>query len=59
MSAFIPSKDEEWNKKAIEIVRNDKTRESNDGFDGTWVAHPGLVKVAGDVFKTVLKGNDH
>jgi malate synthase len=47
MAAFIPSrKDAELNEKAIAKVRDDKQRESGDGFDGTWVAHPDLVEVA-------------
>jgi malate synthase len=32
----------------------DKEREANDGFDGTWVAHPGLVSVAKDVFDRIM-----
>ncbi|WP_269928820.1 malate synthase A [Kocuria massiliensis] len=55
MAAFIPSrKDEEVNRAAFEKVRNDKTREANDGFDGSWVAHPDLVPVCGEVFDGVL-----
>ncbi len=51
MAAFIPIKgDKEANEKAIEKVRNDKLLEVKNGHDGTWVAHPGLVKVAMDVF---------
>jgi malate synthase len=47
MAAFIPSrKDAELNEKATAKVREDKQRESGDGFDGTWVAHPDLVEVA-------------
>jgi malate synthase len=47
MAAFIPSrKDADLNEKAIAKVREDKQRESGDGFDGTWVAHPDLVEVA-------------
>jgi malate synthase len=38
----------------MEKVREDKQREANDGFDGTWVAHPDLVPVATDVFDGVL-----
>src|SRR5207249_4157411 len=37
-------------------VRADKEREANDGHDGTWVAHPGLVSVAVDAFNAVMKG---
>ena len=43
MAAFIPSKDEEVNEQAFAKVRDDKTREAGDGFDGSWVAHPGMV----------------
>ena len=51
MAAQIPIKrDPELNERAIGKVRNDKLREVTDGHDGTWVAHPGLVKVAMDVF---------
>lgn len=57
MAAFIPSrKDAEVNEKALEKVREDKLRESRDGFDGTWVAHPDLVKVARDIFEKALDG---
>ena len=55
MAAFIPSRrDPEANEKALARVREDKVRESGDGFDGTWVAHPDLVPVARDVFDGVL-----
>src|SRR5215218_1467098 len=55
MAAVIPSRtDEEANKKAFEAVRSDKEREANDGFDGTWVAHPDSVPVATDAFDEVL-----
>jgi len=51
MAAQIPIKnDPEANEKAIEKVRQDKLREVKAGHDGTWVAHPGLVPVAKDVF---------
>lgn len=51
MAAQIPIKDDEQaNAKAIEKVRQDKLREVKAGHDGTWVAHPGLVQVAMDVF---------
>ena len=47
MAAFIPSrKDPEVNAVALAKVREDKERESGQGFDGTWVAHPDLVPVA-------------
>jgi len=51
MSAFIPIKNNEAaNNAAIEKVRQDKLREVTNGHDGTWVAHPGLVQVAMDIF---------
>ncbi|MCC6362742.1 MAG: malate synthase A [Bryobacterales bacterium] len=51
MAAQIPIKnDPEANAKAIEKVKQDKLREVKAGHDGTWVAHPGLVPVAMDVF---------
>ncbi|TYP98118.1 malate synthase [Tenacibaculum adriaticum] len=51
MAAQIPVKnDEEANKIAFAKVYNDKLQEVKNGHDGTWVAHPGLVKVAIDVF---------
>jgi malate synthase len=47
VAAFIPSrKDPEVNRVALAKVREDKERESGQGFDGTWVAHPDLVPVA-------------
>jgi malate synthase len=55
MAAFIPSRrDEEVNRVALAKVREDKERESRDGFDGTWVAHPDLVPVATECFDAVL-----
>jgi malate synthase len=55
MAAFIPSRrDEEVNKVAMEKVRADKARESGDGFDGSWVAHPDLVPLCREVFDGVL-----
>ncbi|MBA2773813.1 MAG: malate synthase A [Nocardioidaceae bacterium] len=54
MAAFIPSKDEEVNEQAFAKVRDDKTREAGDGFDGSWVAHPGMVGVCTEVFDAVL-----
>ena len=51
MSAFIPVKnDPALNESALEKVRQDKLREAKAGHDGTWVAHPGLVGVAKQVF---------
>jgi malate synthase len=55
MSAFIPIKsDPVANEKALTQVRADKEREATDGHDGTWVAHPGLVPVALEVFDRVM-----
>ena len=54
MAAFIPSKDETVNKAAFDKVRDDKTREAGDGFDGSWVAHPGMVALCTEVFDGVL-----
>ncbi len=55
MAAFIPSRrDAEVNEVALARVRDDKLRESGDGFDGTWVAHPDLVPTAAEVFDGVL-----
>jgi malate synthase len=55
MAAFIPSRrDPDVNEVALAKVREDKVRESSDGFDGTWVAHPDLVPVAREVFDGVL-----
>ena len=55
MAAFIPSRrDAEVNERAFAKVREDKERESGDGFDGTWVAHPDLVPVAKEIFDGVL-----
>jgi malate synthase len=55
MAAFIPSRrDPEVNATALAKVRDDKTREAGDGFDGSWVAHPDLVPVCREVFDAVL-----
>jgi len=51
MSAFIPVKnDEVANERAFAQVRADKEREVRNGHDGTWVAHPGMVALATEVF---------
>jgi len=51
MAAQVPIKnDPAANEQAIEKVRQDKLREVRAGHDGTWVAHPGLVPVAKEVF---------
>ncbi|HEX2646112.1 MAG TPA: malate synthase A, partial [Candidatus Dormibacteraeota bacterium] len=55
MAAFIPSRrDPEVNRIALAKVKEDKDREVNDGFDGTWVAHPDLVPTATEAFDKVL-----
>jgi len=57
MAAQIPIKnDEARNKAALDKVRADKLREVRDGHDGTWVAHPGLVPIAREVFEADMKG---
>ncbi len=56
MAAQIPIKNNpKANEEALERVRADKQREVNDGHDGTWVAHPGLVGVAMEEFDKVMK----
>src|SRR5205823_12596495 len=56
MSALIPIKnDPEANERALEGVRGDKHRAAADGYDGGWVAHPGLVQIAMDEFIKVLR----
>lgn len=54
MAAFIPSKDPAVNEQAFAKVEADKTREAGDGFDGSWVAHPGMVDICKTVFTSVL-----
>ncbi len=54
MAGFIPSKDETINEQAFAKVRDDKSREAGDGFDGSWVAHPGMVDLCTEVFTSVL-----
>jgi malate synthase len=57
MAALIPNrKDTVANQKAFEAVREDKTREADAGFDGTWVAHPDVVPIAAAEFDRVLGG---
>jgi malate synthase len=56
MAAQIPLKDPAANERALEKVRADKLREVQDGHDGTWVAHPGLVPLARAVFDAHLPG---
>jgi malate synthase len=60
MAAFIPNRrDPEVTETALAKVRADKERESGDGFDGTWVAHPDLVPVATEIFDRVLGSAPH
>jgi malate synthase len=55
MAAQIPIKnDAEANRVALEKVRQDKLREVRAGHDGTWVAHPGLVSIAREVFDSFM-----
>ncbi len=57
MAAQIPIKnDPQANEKALVAVRADKMREVTDGHDGTWVAHPGLVPIAKQVFDAHMPG---
>ncbi len=55
MAAFVPSRtDHEANERAMAKLREDKSREAGDGFDGTWVAHPDMVAAATEEFDNVL-----
>ena len=57
MAAQIPIKDDPVaNDQALAKVRADKEREANNGHDGTWVAHPGLVPIAKEVFDRLMPG---
>jgi malate synthase len=57
MAAYIPVKgDAAANEQALQKVREDKRREATDGHDGTWVAHPGLVRIAQEEFDAMLGG---
>ncbi|AZT94012.1 malate synthase A [Brevibacterium aurantiacum] len=57
MSAFVPSKDKDENEAAFNKVREDKSREASKGFDGSWVAHPGMVALCKEVFTETLGDN--
>jgi malate synthase len=59
MAAFIPSRDPAVNEVALAKVTADKQREAGDGFDGSWVAHPGLVAVCRSAFDAVLGERPH
>jgi malate synthase len=57
MAAQIPIKgDDAANERALAQVRADKEREAGDGHDGTWVAHPGLVGIAREIFDRLMPG---
>ena len=57
MSAFIPRRDDpEANERAMNQIRADKERESGQGHDGAWVAHPGLVPIVLEVFEKAFEG---
>ncbi len=59
MAAVIPVKgDEAANAEAFARVKADKVREVTAGHDGTWVAHPGLVATAMEVFDAHMKGDN-
>ncbi|WP_330454897.1 MULTISPECIES: malate synthase A [unclassified Streptomyces] len=59
MAAQVPTKDPAADEAAFAKVRLDKEREAEDGFDGSWVAHPALVPVCRDVFDGVLGARPH
>ena len=59
MAAQIPIKDDKVaHEAAIDKVRKDKEREALNGHDGTWVAHPGLIPVAMEIFEKHLSGSN-
>jgi malate synthase len=60
MAAFVPSgADPEATAVALERTQADKAREADDGFDGSWVAHPGLVPTCTEVFSSLLGDRPH
>jgi malate synthase len=59
MAAQVPGKDPAAHEAALAKVRLDKEREAEDGFDGSWVAHPGLVPICREVFDAVLGERPH
>ncbi|MEV4709166.1 malate synthase A [Actinoplanes sp. NPDC049316] len=59
MAAVVPSRDPVAAKRALNQVRQDKRREVGDGFDGSWVAHPGLVETCKEVFDQWLGFEPH
>ena len=58
MAAFITSKDPEENKVVSEKVMADKLLETNNGHDGTWIAHPGLSDIANNVFSNAFEAGN-
>lgn len=59
MAAQIPIKNnEQANAEAISKVKADKQREASDGHDGTWVAHPGLISTAKEIFDELMPGQN-
>ena len=59
MAAQIPIKDDaKKNEEALAKVRADKLREVTNGHDGTWVAHPGLVGIAREIFDAHMTGKN-
>ncbi|PKB81994.1 MAG: malate synthase A [SAR202 cluster bacterium Io17-Chloro-G9] len=59
MSAYIPRRDDpEANDKAMAQVKQDKEREASQGFDGAWVAHPGLIPPVLEVFQGAFQGDN-
>ncbi|MFG3658744.1 malate synthase A [Streptomyces sp. NPDC047706] len=59
MAAEVPGREPAAREAALAKVRLDKEREAEDGFDGSWVAHPGLVPVCREVFDGVLGERPH
>ncbi|WP_405504582.1 malate synthase A [Streptomyces purpurascens] len=59
IAAQVPGNDPAANEAALAKVRLDKEREAEDGFDGSWVAHPGLIPVCREVFDDVLGERPH
>lgn len=59
MSAYIPRRDDpQANERALATVRADKEHEASQGFDGAWVAHPGLIPVVLEVFQRAFQGDN-
>ncbi|MDN5804978.1 MAG: malate synthase A [Microlunatus sp.] len=60
MAALMPeTASPEVTERALELARADKTREASDGFDGSWVAHPGLVGICTEAFAAELGDRPH